>query len=84
MQNNQVIWIKRKNTKNHTSWQENQCPRKKSERKVCLLFWLDIYSTIDAYFIPILVMKFQLKISMKTKVKTRDFLSFFFSFSTLL
>jgi len=40
--NNQVIWIKRKNKKNHTSWQENQCPRKikkiKGEREVCLLF----------------------------------------------
>ena len=36
---NQAIWIKLKNMKNHTSWQENRCPRKKSEWKVCLLLW---------------------------------------------
>ena len=64
--------------KNHTSWQENQCLGKKSEREVCLLFWLEICSIIGAYFIPILVLKFQLKISVKTSVNTRGFLSLFF------
>jgi len=55
--------------------------RKKSEREVCLLFWLNICSIIGAYFIPILVLKFQLKISVKTSAKTRGFLSLiFFSF----
>ena len=68
----------KKNKKNHTSWQENQCLEKKSEREVCLLFWLEIYSIIGAYFIPILVMKFQLKISVKTSSKTKGFLSPFF------
>ena len=75
---NQVIWIKRKNTKNHTSWKKNQYPGKKSEREVCLLFWFKIYSIIDAYFIPILVLKFQLKMSVKTTAKTRGFLSLIF------
>ena len=32
--------------------------KKKGEREVCLLFWLKIYSIIDAYFIPILVLIF--------------------------
>ncbi|MCS5138628.1 hypothetical protein L2P99_13415 [Staphylococcus aureus] len=73
-----------KNNKNHTSWQKNQCPRKKSEKEVCLLFWLEICSIIGAYFIPILVLKFQLKIIVKKSAKTRGFLSLFFSFSTLL
>ena len=63
-----MIWINGKNKKNHTCWQENQCPEKKSERKVCLLFWLDIYSIISTYFIPIIVLK----------IKTRGFLSLFF------
>jgi len=72
---NQVIWIKLKNNKKHTCWQKNQCPGKKSEREVCLLFWLDICSVIGACFIPILVLKFQLKIIMKTSAKTRGFLS---------
>ena len=59
--------------------------QKKSEREVCLLFWLKIYSIIGAYFIPILVLKFQLKISVKTSAKARGLLSlFFFSFFTLL
>ena len=40
---NQVIWIKGKIKKNHTSGQENQCPGKKSEREVCLLFWLNLF-----------------------------------------
>ena len=79
-----MIWIKRKNTKNHTSWQKNQYPGKKSEREVCLLFWLKIYSIIGAYFMPILVPKFQLKISVKTSAKARGLLSLFFSFFTLL
>jgi len=80
-----VIWIKGKNTKNHTSWQENQCLGKKSEKEVCLLFWLEICSIIGAYFIPILVLKFQLKISVKTSAKTRGFLSLIFLvFFTLL
>jgi len=75
----QVIWLKGKSMKNHTSWQE-----KKSNGKVCLLFWLEICSIIGAYFIPILVLKFQLKISVKTSVKTRGFLSLiFFSFFLL-
>ena len=46
---NQVIWIKGKNTKNHTSWQENQYPEKKGEREGCLLFWLKIYSIIGNF-----------------------------------
>ena len=82
---NQVIWIKWKITKNHTSWQKNQYPEKKSEREVCLLFWLKIYSISAAYFIPILVPKFQLKISVKKNAITFFLLSlFFFSFFTLL
>ena len=61
------IWTKI--TKKETSWQKNQCPgKRKSEREVCLLFWLKISSTIGAYFIPILVLKFLLKISEKKKV----------------
>ena len=80
-----MIWIKGKNTKNHTIWQKNQDPGKKSEREVCLLFWLNIYSIIGAYVIPILVPKFQLKITVKTSVKVRGLLSLFFSvFFTLL
>jgi len=75
-----VIWIKgKKNKKNQTSWQKNQCPGKilkKSKREVCLLFWLKICSIISAYFR--LVLKFQLKSSVKTSTKTRGFLSFFF------
>jgi len=67
-----------KNKKNHTSCQENQCQGKKSEREVYLLFWLEICSIIGVYFIPILVMKFQLKISVKTSTKTRGFLSLIF------
>jgi len=77
-----VIWIKGKNTENHTSWQENQCPGKNSEREVYLLFWLEICSIIGAYFMQILVLKFQLKISVKTSVKTRSFLTLIF-YSTL-
>ena len=68
---NQVIWIKVKNTKNHTSWQKNQYPGKKSEREVCLLFWLKIYSIIGAYVIPIFVSKFQLKIIVITSANAR-------------
>jgi len=64
--------------KNHTSWQENRCPRKKSEWKVCLLFWLEICSIICAYFIPIIVLKFQLKITVKIRAKTIGFLSLIF------
>jgi len=67
--NNQVIWPKGNNKKSHTSWQENQCPGKKSEREGCLLFWLKICSIIGAYFIQILFLKFQLKSSMKTSAK---------------
>ena len=52
--------------------------KKKSEREVCLLFWLKICSIIGAYFIPILVLEFQLKSSVKTSAKTRGFLSLFF------
>ena len=75
-----MILIKGKNTKNHKSYQKNQYPGKKSEREVCLLFWLKIYSIIGAYFIPILVPKFQLKISVKTSAKDRGLLSLFFHF----
>jgi len=58
---------------------------KKSEREVCLLFWLKIYSIIGAYVIPILVPKFQLKITVKTSAKARGLLSLFFiDFFTLL
>ena len=52
--------------------------KKKGEREVCLLFWLKIYSIIGANFIPILVPKFQLKISVKTSAKARGLLSIFF------
>ena len=46
----QVIWIKGKNNKNHTSWQENEyTDKKKGEREVCLLFWLKIYSIIENF-----------------------------------
>ena len=73
-----MIWINEKNNKNHTR-QKNQYPEKeKGEREVCLLFWLKIYSIIGAYFIPILVPKFQLKISVKTSAKARGLLSLFF------
>jgi len=59
--------------------------KKKSEREVWLLFWLKICSIIGAYFIPILVPKFQLKISVKISVKARGLLSLFFIvFFTLL
>jgi len=57
--------------------------RKKREREVCLLFWLKICSIISAYFRPILVLKFQLKSSVKTSAKTRGFLSLFFIFFLL-
>jgi len=43
---------------------------KKSEREVCMLFWLKFFSIIGAYFIPILVLKFQLKISVKKKFQS--------------
>ena len=56
---------------------------KKSERGVCLLFWLKNCSIIGVCFIPILVLKFQLKIIVKTSDKTRGFLSFFFKFFLL-
>ena len=49
--------------------------RKKNETEVCLLFWLEIRSIIGAYFIPIVVQKFQLKICVKSSAKTRGFLS---------
>ena len=59
--------------------------KNKSEREVCFLFWLEICSIIGAYFILILVPKFKLKISVKTSVKTRGFLSLIFLvFFTLL
>ena len=73
-----MILIKGKNIKNHTSWQKNQYPGKKSEREVCLLFWLKIDSIIGAYVVPILVPKFQLKITVKTSAKARGLLSLFF------
>ena len=53
---------------------------KKSEREVCLLFWLKIYSIIGAYVIPISVLKFQLKTTVKTSAEARGLLSFFFLF----
>ena len=83
----QVIWIKGKNKKNHTGWYKNQYPRiiKKSEKGVCLLFWLKLCSIISVDFKKILVLKFKLKISVKTSAKTRGFLSLlFFIFFTLL
>ena len=46
-----------------------QGKEEKSEREVYLLFWLEICSIIGAYFIPILVLKFQLKISEKASAK---------------
>ena len=52
--------------------------RKKNETEVCLLFWLKICCIISAYFKPILVLKFQLKSSVKTSAKTIGFLSLFF------
>ena len=45
---------------------------------MCLLFWLKICSINCAYFIPILVLKFQFKITVKTSSKTRGFLSLLF------
>ena len=36
--NNQVIWMKGKNTKTHTSWQKNQCPEKKVKGKCACCF----------------------------------------------
>ena len=56
------------------------------EREVWLLFWLKLCSIISDYFRPILVLKFQLKSSVKTSAKTRGFLSLFiflFFYSTL-
>ena len=72
-----MIWIKGKNMNNHTSWEKTQSPGKKSDRDVCFLVWLEIYSIIGAYFIPILVLEFKLKISVKTSAKTIGFLSLF-------
>ena len=50
---------------------------KKVKKEVCLLFWFEIGSISCAYFIPIIVLKFQLKICVKTSAKTRALLSFF-------
>ena len=81
-----MIWVNGKNNKNHTIWQKkNSIQKKKGEREVCLLFWLKIYSIIGAYFMTILVPKFQLKISVKKSSKATGLLSLFFSvFYTLL
>ena len=51
--------------------------QKVSESKICFLV-IYICSILGAYFIPILVLKFQLKIIVKASVKTRGFLSLFF------
>ena len=68
-----MIWIKgKKYEKSH------KLAGKKSERKVNLLFWLKICSIIGAYFISVLVLKFQLKNSVKTSSKTRGLLSLIF------
>ena len=74
-----IIQYKTKKKKPTLKKQEerNDSRKKKSETKVCLLFWLKICSIIGAYFIPILVLKFQLKISVKKSSKTRGFLSLF-------
>ena len=58
--------------------EKNQYPKKKSEREVCLLFGLKMYSIIGAYVVPILVPKFQLKITVKTSAKAIGLLSIFF------
>ena len=73
----QCVWIKGKNNKN-TQVGRKISIKKKSEREVCLLFWLKVCSIISDYFRPIFVLKFQLKSSVKTHAKTRGFLSLFF------
>ena len=50
---------------------------KKIEREVCLLFWLKICSIFSVYFTPILVLKFQLKISVKKVPNIEETLVFF-------
>ena len=76
---------RKKYKKSHKLAEKKQYPeKKKGEREVCFLFWLKIYYIIGAYFMPILVPKFQLKISVKTSAKARGLLSLFFSFFTLL
>ena len=76
-----MIWIKRKKKRKITQvGGKISVQEKKSEREVCLLFWLEMYSIIGAFFIPILVLKFQLKISVKTSAETRGLLSHFLVF----
>jgi len=69
---------RKKYKKSHKLAEKSVSRKKKSEREVCLLFWLKIYSIIGAYVIPILVPKFQLKITVKTSAKARGLLSLFF------
>ena len=66
-----MIWIKGKNTKNHTIWQENQYPEKKRRKgSVLVVLAQNLFYN----------WKFQLKISVKTSAKARGLLSLFFSF----
>ena len=78
MKNNQAIRIKGKNNKITQVGSKISIQKEKGEREVCLLFWIKIYSIIGAYFIPILVPKFQLKITVKASAKARGLLSLFF------
>ena len=48
------------------------------EKLVPKMFWPEICSIIGAYFMKTLVLKFQLKISVKTSSETRGFLSLIF------
>ena len=73
-----MIWIKGQIRKITQVGRKISVQEKKSEREVCLLFWLNICSIIGAYFIPILVLKFQLTRIVKTSANTRGFLSLFF------
>ena len=75
---NQAILIKGKIIKITQVDRKISVQEKKREREVCLLFWLEICSIIGAYFIPILVPKFQLKITVKASAKARGLLSLFF------
>ena len=74
---NQAIWIKGKNNKSHTSWQKNQCLGKKKRKGSVLVVLARNLFYNWCLFIPILVLKLQLKVIVKTSAKTRGFLSLF-------
>ena len=69
---------RRKYEQSHKLTKKLEFRKKKSERETCLLFWLEICAIIGSYFIPILVLKFQFKVSVKTSDKTKGFLSLSF------